>query len=220
MYFNDRVALGKTLAGNLQHFKGEDAVILCLKESSLLTCLAMAMNLRAWVYPLLSVPVYSQDLAHELYGAFGEDGEFCFNPERYDTSVDQLPPDQYAAIDNQKYAAAHTIQEQAIKYEMMFNKHCMDGRDVIVAGDVVTEGLPLALASQLLSTLKPKSISVAIGNTSPSTAQLTQLIAEKPLVLDVISGIVFDDEHYFEHADSYTPDQKHTLTQHITTYWQ
>jgi predicted phosphoribosyltransferase len=218
--FNDRTALGKTLATGLQQYRGKDAVVLCLKEKSLLTSVAVAAELRAWVYPLLSSPVYSQDLSRRLLGAYAEDGAFCVNPDGIEASVQDLPPDLQVYVENQKTTALEDIKNQAAKFEMTFSKQSMDGRDVIIVGDVITSALPLAVASHLLSTIRPKSFAVAIGNTTPKGAAMARLLAEEPIILDVISGVVLDDEHYFEHDDAYDEEQKYALTQYIASYWR
>jgi len=220
MLFNDRTLLGKTLAASLQRYRGKDAVVLCLKEESLLTSVTVATELRAWVYPLLSSPVYSQDASHRLFGAYDEDGTFCLNPDGVESSLEEFPSDIRSLIESQKTAALQDIKAQTAKYEMTLNKQSMNGRDIIIVGDVITAALPLALASQLLSTIRPNSIAVAIGNTTPHGAALARLLAEEPTILDVISGVVLDDGHYFEHPDAYDSEQKYALTQHIAAYWQ
>lgn len=220
MLFNDRTVLGKTLAARLLHFRGKDAVVLCLKEESLLTSVTVAAELRAWVYPLLSAPIYSQDAPHKLLGAYDEDGTFCINPDGNESSLQDFSPDTRMFIENQKTAALQDIKVQAEGYEMTLNKQSMNGRDVILVGDVITSALPLALATQLLSSIRPNSMAVAIGNTTPHSAALARMLAEEPTILDVISGVVHDDEHYFEHSDAYDPEQKYALTQHIAAYWR
>lgn len=220
MYFNDRVTLGKTLARELQDLRGKDAVILCLKESSLLTCLTMAMELRAWVYPLLFVPVYTQDNAHVMLGAIDEEGVFCSHPAAPLNETEQLPPEALSDVEGQRQTAMATIQESRHKYEMELNKMQMNGRDLIIAGDIVTSTLPLAVAQQFLGNITPKSLAVAIGNATPAVAEQVRITADKTTVLDVISGVTSDDDRYFQHPDSYTPEQKFTITQHIATYWQ
>lgn len=220
MLFNDRTALGKKLAARLQQYRGKDAVVLCLKDRSLLTSVVVAADLRAWVYPLLSVPVYSQDLTRQLYGAYDQDGIFCINPEIAEQRVEDFSPEVRSYIESQRTAAIYQITDQAAKFEMTFTKEVMHGRDVIIVGDIVDSAMPLALASQLLSSIRPKSISVALGNTTPQGGELARLLSDEPVIFDVISGVVLDDEHYFEHGDIYDEQQKYALTQHISSYWQ
>jgi len=81
MNFVDRIALGGKLAQRVKSLNGKDAVILCLQESSLLTCLTMARQLHAWVYPLIYAPVYTSDHARQLLGAYGQEGAFFPLPD-------------------------------------------------------------------------------------------------------------------------------------------
>lgn len=219
MNFIDRTSLGDKLAGTLGQFHGKDAVIVCLQESSLLTCLTVASQIRAWVYPLIYEPVYTSDHAHGLLGAFGQDGEFCADTYGPDAEK-ELPAKLQAMIKKQKAAAMKSIQTQASTYGMALDKHRLDGRDVILMADVITSTLPLLVAQQLLKTVSPKTLTAAVGNATPEVAQLIRVTAGNAEILDILSGVVFDHSHYFEHDDTYTSEQKHTLTQNVTAYWQ
>jgi len=219
MNFMDRTALGTTLADKIQQLRGKGAVILCLQESSLLTCLTMARQLRAWVYPLIYAPIYTPDNTHKLLGAFDQDGEFCPYPNGPEAES-EVSPETAAIIHDQKSAAMDSINTQTASYGMTLDKHRMDGRDVILAGDIVTSSLPLVIAQQLLKNVIPKSLTAVAGNVTPEVAQLVRVSAGNSNILDILNGVVLDDNRYFEHADEYTPEQKHTLTQHIATYWQ
>jgi predicted phosphoribosyltransferase len=215
----DRTALGNTLADRLKKLHGKDAVIVCLQESSLLTCLTMAGSLRAWVYPLLYAPAYTSDVTHQLLGAFDQEGEFCPLPDSPAANAD-VPAEITAAIDGQKEAAIKSLREQKARYGITFDEHRLDGRHVILAGDIVTSILPLVMAQRLLKNVMPRSLTAVAGNATPDAAQLIRISAGHTEILDILNSIVLDDDRYFEHADEYTPDQKYTLTQHIAAYWQ
>ena len=220
VYFNDRITLGKKLSSGLQDLKGKDAVILCLKDSSILTCLTMAKELRAWVYPLVFVPVYSQNAAHRTLGAVDDEGNFYEYFEPSEMEREPLSPEDLAAVEDQKNVAAKSAQKELAAYGMKLDKHRMDGRDVIIVGDVITSTLPLTVAHQFLTSVSPKSLTVVAGNATPSVADLIRVSADRTIILDVLSGVVSDDNRYFQHPDAYTLEQKHTLTRHIVTYWQ
>ena len=219
MNFMDRTALGNTLAHRLQQLRGKDAVIICLQESSLLTCLTMAAQLRAWIYPLVYVPAYTSDSSHQLLGAFDQEDEFCPLPDGPADKA-EVPAEIAAAIEEQKPAALDLLRDQKAKYGITFDQHRLDGRHVIIAGDIVTSILPLVMAQRLLGNVHPRTLTAVAGNATPETAQLIRISAGHVEVLDVLNSIVFDDDHYFEHTDEYTTDQKYTLTQHIAAYWQ
>lgn len=227
MNFTDRTMLGTMLASKLQQFRGKDAIILCLQESSLLTCLTMASELRAWVYPLIYVPVYTPDHSHRLLGAFDPDGEFC--PLRTDPAsalevspknTDVLKDTLKGVLKSKRKGAMKSIDTMTASYGMKLDKHHLDGRDVILAADVIISPLPLLVAQQFLKSVAPKSLTAVAGNATPETAQLLRISASKTEILDILSGIVSDENHYFNHISTHTSEQRHELTQRIAAYWQ
>lgn len=215
MQFNDRITLGKEFAEHLNKYKGKDAVIVCLKESALMTCIAMAMELRAWVYPLLYVPVRNPQNGQDIFGVINEDGVFCKDPTK-DVPEEILN----AAIYDQKTAAMQLMQQQKLSYEMSYDKSKLKGRHVILVCDVLYDVLPLVAVNQMLESVRTKSLSALVGNASPEVADFVHISADKTFVLDVISGITKDDEQYFHHHDEYDNQTKRQLTKHIATYWQ
>lgn len=219
MNFTSREKLGETLVDKLQQYREQDAVIVCLQVSSLLTCLVMAKHLHAWVFPLVYAPVKAADGLHELLGAYSQDGEFCPNPEGPLADADPTP-EMARFIKDERPNAMKAIRSQAKGYDMRIDKHVLNGRHVILVADVITSSMPLAVAQQVLKSVSPKSIEVAVGNASPKAAKLIRITAMQPNVLDVLSGVIFDENRYFELPDTYTPKEKQKLTKHIAAFWQ
>lgn len=211
MYFTDRVTLGKQMAQGLDKYVGKDAVIICLDETSLLSCLSMARRLRAWVYPLVYEPIYSKNGAFTSVGAIDANGEVYFHPDTT-KEVEELV---YSQRESAKAAA---IKKQAA-YEMTLDQNVLSGRDVILACDVLVDPIPLVIARRMLDHALPKSLHVVIGNASPIVAEQVRMTADETLVLDVLSGVIADRERYFQKQDEYTIEQKRSLTKHITAYW-
>jgi len=223
MNFTDRTSLGDMLARRIQQLRGKDAVILCLRESSLLTCLTMASQLRAWVYPLIYAPVYTPDDAHKLLGAFDQDGEFCPLPELTEDNPlakSEVPSEVAKIVNKQRPAALKSMRTQAAAYGVLLDKHRLDGRQVILAADVLTDPLPILVAQKFLEDVRPKGLTAVAGNATTETANLLRLSAAQTDILDILSGVLPNDSSYFEQADTYTTKQKHTLTRHIAAYWQ
>lgn len=218
MNFTSRISLGHTLAQKLERFHGAGAVILCLQESSLLTCLVMAKELRAWVFPLVYATVTMPAGVHQVLGAITQDGEFCAEPDSPAAQA-HVPADVARAIKSQRPAALKSIRAQIKSYDLTLNKHVLDGRDVILAADVVTTAVPLIVANQFLRGVSPKSLTVAVGNAAPQAAQYLRLSAMQADILDILSGVVFDENHYFELADTYSPHDKRLITKHIAAFW-
>lgn len=219
MNFTSQTVLGSALAKRLERFRGKGAIIVCLQESSLLTCLTMARELRAWVFPLVFATVHAPDNPNEIIGAYDADGAFCPDPDG-PAGVEDVSPQIVKAIDSQKAAALKSIHTQLEGYGMKLDVHKLDGRDAILAADVITDNLPLLVAQRYLSEASPKTVTAIVGNVAPSVEPLVRMAAGDVIVLDVLSGVISDETHYFEHQDPYSLDEKHTLTKHIAAYWQ
>lgn len=226
MNFIDRIALGNRLAQQVIHLRGKDAVIVCLQESSLMTCLTMARELRAWIYPLIYVPLYSPDKAHRLLGALDAEGEFFAVPEAEkdsdedDQSDNRLAAETQKLVHKQRPQALKALKDRLTAYGLRLDKHQLDGRDVILAGDVITGLLTFAAAQRLLNGAVPKSVTAVVGNATPEVAEQIRLSAGKSEIMDILSGIYHDENYYFERTDTYTDEQKHTITRHIAAYWE
>lgn len=218
MYFDDRVALGKTLSEELKSLRGKDAVILCIKESSLLTCLTIAQELRAWIYPLAYAPVFSEGNPHQPIGAFDQLGNFCINPEAFDTET--IPESVMEEAQKQKDAAMKSNNEFLQSYELQPEEQPLVNRHIIIAGDVITSTLPLGVALKLIAGMHPAGLALAVGSATPAVADMVRSNIGEATVLDVLSGVISQDEHYFQRPDSYTIDEKRTLARHIATYWK
>lgn len=211
MYFTDRVTLGKQMAQGLDKYVGKDAVIICLDEASLLSCLSMARQLRAWVYPLVYEPVYSKNGAYTLIGAVDAKGEIYLHSDTT-KEAEEL-------VNSQRESAKAAARKKQAAYEMTLDQNILTGRDVILACDVLVDPIPLLIARRMLDHALPKSLHIVIGNASPTVAEQVRMTADETLVLDVLSGVIADKDRYFQKQDEYTIEQKRSLTKHITAYW-
>jgi predicted phosphoribosyltransferase len=219
MNFTSRTVLGDDLTRRLENFRGKGAIIACLTEGSLLTCLTVARKIHAWVYPLLYAPVHSQRGKHELLGAYDADGNFCPDPDGPAAESD-IPPVLAKEIKAARPDAMEAIQIKRTAYGMQLDKHKLDGRDVILVADVLTSELPLLIASQYFASVTPKSLTAVYANVVQDAVPLARMSAADVTILDVLSGVVLDEERYFEHPDAYDLAQKQSLTKHIAAYWQ
>ena len=219
LYFSDRITLGNRLSEQLEYLHSKDAIILCLKESSLLTAVALGSNLRAWIYPLLyEIVTHPEDRTKEI-GAINADGEFCKHPDITDADLEYITMESAGALEDSKRQAMHLVNQQAIQFGDTLNEHVMNGREVILAGDIVTSPMQIAVAQQLLKSLSPKGIHGVAGNVTADVSDLFHLNTSEAHVLDVLPGIIFDDDHYFEKSDTYSRDEQRALALHIQTYW-
>lgn len=183
-------------------------------------CLALAMRLRAWVYPLLYMTVHDPEPLKPVLGAYAEDGEFVLNPSLSQMAISELTSEQQSVISSKKQAATAALASWKASYGMQYTKDIMNRRPVVIAGDIVTEPLPVAVALHITRSVQPKTITTVVGNASAISADYIRLTAERSVIRDVLTGPLHDDERYFEHHDGYDVAQSKELTKNIATYWQ
>lgn len=214
MQFMDRVVLGDRLAGNIGHLQGKHAVIICLQESALLTCVTVASKIRAWVYPLLLAPVLSQDEQPHILGAYTVDDNF------YSDHAAILGISDEIWVAQQKARAVETLSQLKAAYNMDFDPKQLANRDIVLIADTLSETLPLVVARQLITPLRPKSLTITIGNATVKVAELAQTTAETVLLLDILPINIRGTAHYFANDDTYDLKEKRTLARYIANYWQ
>ncbi len=220
MYFLDRITLGNKLSEQLAGLHNRDAIIVCLKESSLLTAVALGCKLRAWIFPLLYEPISHPEDPKQQIGAINAEGEFCLHPDISEADMEGIHMEFASLLEDRKREAMHDLNQRLIQFGDNLDKHVLNGRDVILAGDVLTSPIQMAVAQQLLKPLQPSSLHGAAGNVTADISDLFHLNVDDAHLLDVLAGIVFDDNHYFEKPDAYTADQQRALALNIRTYWQ
>lgn len=80
MYYINRIELGRNLAGQLMDLKGQEAVVIALKEESLTACIGLATEINAWVFPLLSRRITIPGDPRPM-GLIDPAGTFTWNPD-------------------------------------------------------------------------------------------------------------------------------------------
>lgn len=218
MYFIDRLTLGSSLAKRLPDIRGKEAIIVCLKESALLTCIQMATELRAYIYPLMYEPIPRPDDPTHLLGAITQEGEFCRHPDISIGEMEFIYSEYVNAIEAAKQQAMQRMNRRTADYEV-FDKHVLNGRPVVLVGDIVTNHLELSVAKMLLKPLQPATVYGVIGNTTIDISCAFRLATNTTDVLDILPSIVMDDAHYFEKPDPYSDEEKRQLALNISTYW-
>jgi len=178
----------------------------------------MAINLHAWVYPFISIPVYEKSTS-VCVGALSELGEMCFVSEFLDDSG-KPKTSAVETFEKQKTALHKELKALIKKRNISIDEKVLGGRDVILVADSLQSTAQLLAANSMLAKTHPKSISVTIGNANNEVAQLAHRTTDRAIILDVISGVMHANARYFTHGDEYNDSEKATLISNIVTYWR
>jgi predicted phosphoribosyltransferase len=217
MYFLDRLSLGAKLADGITSVRGTDAIIVCLKDSSILTCISMATRLRAWIFPLeFEIVDNPMNRGHTL-GAVTIEGEFIQHPDISHFEYDEVEMEFGAQLEDMKREAMSALNRRATKATL--DKHIMNGRTIILAGDILFDALGLAVAESIMKPIRPKEIIGVAGNVTADISDKFHLTTNSIEILDILPTSLYDDDHYFEKPDAYSMDEKWSLAKNICNYW-
>jgi hypothetical protein len=216
MYFSDRLTLGKKLAGSLESIRGTDAIIVCLKAQSLLTCVSMATYLRAWIYQLEYETINNPLDETKILGAVTDEGDFVLSPNISKYELDEVEMEFTGLMEDRKREAMSTLNRRGNK---PYDKHVMNGRPVILTGDILFDTLSIAIIKNIMKPIRPSAIIGVAGNVTVDVSDKFHMETTSTSILDILPHGMFDDDHYFEKADEYSEDEKRALATNICNYW-
>lgn len=219
MYFNDRMSLGDKLADNLIDIKGTDAIIVSLKQSSMMVSIAMAIKLRAWILPLFYEPLVNPLDRTKLLGALTQNGDFCLHPDITTSEYDYIVQEFMSTIEQEKRSAMSRLNKVMNQHHGVTDPHVLNGRNVILVGDVMMHGLELKIAKHMMKPLRPARVYGMVGNTTIEVSEAFHLSTDQSHVLDILPTSFMGEDHYFEAADAYSHDEKQSLAINIAQYW-
>jgi predicted phosphoribosyltransferase len=219
VYFSDRIDLGERLADTLVDLRGTDAIVVCLKESSLMVAISMAIRLRAWVFPLFYEKIVNPMDPTATLGAVAPSGEFCLQPSISENEYSYILQEYMAQIEEAKREAMSQLNRSMNDYHGTEDPHILNNRNVVLAGDVMMDSLELEIANIILKPLSPLCVYGAVGNVTVDVSDRFRLATNKSMILDILPSSVMGEDHYFENRDAYSDDEKKLFAFHIAEYW-
>lgn len=219
MYFNDRMSLGNKLADNVSEIKGTDAILVCLKQSSLMVAISMAVKLRAWIFPLFYEKLINPLDPTSTLGALNQNGEFCRHPNITSNEYEYIQQEFMAQIEEEKRTAMSRLNETMNAYHGTSDPHILNNRNVVLVGDVMFNNLELEIAKLIMKPLTPARIYGTVGNVTVDVSDEFHLTTNESYVLDILPSSIMGEDHYFENQDAYSSDEKQALALNIAQYW-
>ena len=217
MYYIDRTDLGKKMASRVSGFIKSQPIIICLSESSLCTAIALAVELRGWIYPIISenIKLESDD---RIIGVIDAEGQYTENPQLSSFEIADIMAEYHGMVEDKKREAFSKINRNAAPYAKL-NPDIINGREIIVCGDIIRNQLQLGAVKTLIKPRSPLDIIGVGGNVDINAADFLRLTANKTEMLDIMSSM-FEDDHYFEKPDAYTIEQKQSIAMNISQFWK
>ena len=219
MYFSDRMTLGDKLADSMATLHGKDAILVCLKPSSMMVAVAMAVKLRAWVLPLFYEDIVNPLDPTSLLGALTQKGEFCLNPALTENDYEYVVQEYMGQLEEEKREALSRLNSKINGYYGSSDPYVLNNRPVVLVGDVMFNALSLEVATSLLKPLQPAAVYGVAGNATIDVSDKFRVATNESFILDVLPSSVLGEDHYFENHDAYSEEEKHALATNIAQYW-
>ena len=216
MYYINRIELGRNLAGQLMDLKGQEAVVIALKEESLTACIGLATEINAWVFPLLSRRITIPGDPRPM-GLIDPAGTFTWNPDLEKVQRDGIEMESRALLEDAKRQAFSELNRILDQYGQ-FSKDSLNGRKLLLTGDIIEDRLEIAMALEYIKSVRYVALYGLGGNVDSLAADYFHIQTDKSIALDVMTHM-FPAEHYFEQKDSYTPEECRLLATNISQYW-
>lgn len=216
MYYASRIELGQKLATRIGHLKGHEPVVLCLRDEALTSCIGLAAKIHAWIYPLITEPIRLPGDPRVL-GVINPDGLFCWSPVIPPSEQDGILAEFHGPIEDAKREAFSRVNARLGEWGDL-KKDALKGRVVLISGDVVRDQNEIAAAHAFLKEIDTQQVIGLAGNIEALAADNLHQKADHSEFLDVMTNM-FDEAHYFEQADAYTPNESRQLALNISQYW-
>jgi predicted phosphoribosyltransferase len=218
VFYPSRQALGDQLADRLVQYRNTDCIILCLKKSSLLSCIELAAHLHAYIYVLQYAEIPDPfDITRNL-GAVTSKGEFVLNPDISQSEYEYIASDFMSVIEESKREAFSEINGERDP-NPQFNLAAFNNRNILLFADILQTSFQVQVALNILKAYKPNVIEGVVGNITSAVSDKFQIETDGCIYMDVLQNNFFDDSHYFDQPDNYSEDDKINMANNISLYW-
>jgi len=193
MRFEDRSQAGKMLAGALDGFRGQDAVVYSLPRGGVVLGYEVARHLDAPLDLIITRKIGYPGSRECAVCAVSEDGEMICDR----LGATRLDPAWLKARAEEEVQEANRRRRVYLEGRPPLDA---GGKVAIVVDDGVATGLTILLAIMVLKGHHPKKIVVAVPVSSPEAAERIRAEADELIALDVPDNFSSVSEHYEEFA--------------------
>ena len=193
MRFEDRSQAGKMLAGALDGFRGQDAVVYALPRGGVVLGYEVARHLDAPLDLIITRKIGYPGSRECAVCAVSEDGEMICDS----LGATRLDPAWLKGRAEEEVQEANRRRRVYLEGRPPLNA---GGKVAIVVDDGVATGLTILLAIMVLKGHHPKKIVVAVPVSSPEAAERIRAEADELVALDVPDNFSSVSEHYEEFA--------------------
>ena len=218
MYFQNRVAAGKTLAQQIAtKYKGQDCAVIALSDGAVMVGAQIAMELHCVLTMLLTDAI---KLPHEQTALAGinQDGSFTYNNFYSPGEIEEFVSEYHSFIEQEKMNKMQEMHRSEGKGGLI-RKSLLQGHNVILVSDGLSNGFSLDLAAEYLKPIKTKRLIVATPLASVLAVDRMHILADEIYCLNVVEDFISTD-HYYENQDVPSHDVIVKTVEQIVSHWK
>lgn len=218
MYFQNRVAAGKTLAQQIAtKYKGQDCAVIALSDGAVMVGAQIAMELHCVLTMLLTDAI---KLPHEQTALAGinQDGSFTYNNFYSPGEIEEFVSEYHSFIEQEKMNKMQEMHRSEGKGGLI-RKSLLQGHNVILVSDGLSNGFSLDLAAEYLKPIKTKRLIVATPLASVPAVDRMHILADEIYCLNVVEDFISTD-HYYENQDVPSHDVIVKTVEQIVSHWK
>lgn len=205
MYFFNRLEAGRKLADELEQYRYENCIVLCLSPGGVLVGQAIAERLHS---PLTMLTMEDIQLPGNnmapVVGTVDQAGGFTRNNEFSPGHLEYFLTEFHQYIELEKMHKMHEINK-AIGESGTIDRRNFTGHNVIVVNDGLVNGTSFDAAVAYLKPINTKKVIAAVPVVSVPAIDRLHVLTDEIHVLDVKANY-YSTDHYYE--DNFIPDQK------------
>lgn len=218
MYFSSRSQAGKILANRLVNkYRYENCAVVALNEGGVIVGAQIAKSLHCVINLLISeeISLPREPLA---IGGITSDGNFSFNSEYSESSIEELN-DEYRGLIEEEKIASISDMNKIIGSEGLISKDLLKGRNIILVSDGLETTMSLNLAFQYLKPIKTEKLIVATPLASVKVVDWMHVYADDIYCITVLEDYM-DTNHYYDKNDLPTSKKIRDTISNIVLKWK
>jgi putative phosphoribosyl transferase len=195
MYFKSRAEAGRLLARKLDHYIGENCVVVALSPGAVIVGAQIAMHLHATLTMLLTENITLPGETDEL-AAISSENTFTYNNKFSTGELDEMRSEFQNVIEGQRLAKLHHLHT-LLGHGGELHRELLRHRDVILVSDGLKGVMTLDVASDYLKPVKMEKLIIATPIASVQAIDRMHLLGDEILCMSVLPNYM-DTNHYYD----------------------
>jgi putative phosphoribosyl transferase len=195
MYFKSRAEAGRLLAHKLDHYIGENCVVVALSPGAVIVGAQIAMHLHATLTMLLTENITLPGETEALAAVTGEN-TFTYNNKFSTGELDEMRTEFQTVIEAQRLEKLHHLHS-LLGHGGELHRELLRNHIVILVSDGLKVGMALDVAADYLKPVKMEKLIIATPIASVPAVDKMHLVGDEILCMSVVANYM-ENNHYYD----------------------